>query len=76
VRCTNLAVIIFLEFILISRQSKVTKLNFPIIIDEHVLALEVAVEKLPLVQIEESQGDLLSDPHYFIIVKGYLLLVE
>ena len=51
-RCADLTMIVCVKFRLVPGQSEIAQFDRPIVIDQHVLTLEITVEKLATMQVE------------------------
>lgn len=58
------------------REPKITKLNIPILVNEDIGALQVAVEHIFAMQVGHPKGDILADIEYFLLVQLLASLVQ
>ena len=53
--------ILRIKLCLVAREAEIAQFNTPVIVDEHILALEIAVEELSLMKVEKGHSNLFSD---------------
>lgn len=75
-RRANLAVIVRLKLLLVPREAKITHFYCPIVVNQHILALHIAMEQLALVQVEQCHSHLLRNLNDARIVQDKLLMMQ
>ena len=75
-RCADLTMIVCVKLRLVPGQSEIAQFDRPIVIDQHVLTLEITMEKLATMQVEKCYDDLFRDFSYARVVQNKLTLVK
>jgi len=76
VRRSNFAVVVRIELGLVARKPKIAQFHVPVVVDKHILALQVTVIQLSTVEVKERDCDLLSDFDDPRVVEHDLSLVQ
>ena len=60
-RCADFPVIVGFELLLVPREAEITQLYSPVVVDQYILTLEIAVEERSTVEVEKRDSYLLGD---------------